>query len=384
MRTPPSARGSIFSSENMRASDSLTATGAARGAKGGPSVVAGARTRRNGGRVPCGSPTAPAKLCSAMTPLRFADLKNDFVFRRVFGKHPEILRRLLNDLLERQGERTIESLEYLPSEQLPLAVGAKLSILDVRCRDRSGTTFVVEMQLLHVAGFMNRVVFNACKAYADQLKAGEPYTKLTDVVAISICDFLLWPDNEQDAHGLPRVPMLSRWNMTERGSGNHGLLQVQYAFLELPKLAASRPTAGAELWAWLFVHGSELHEIPPEIPAGPYREAVELSNEATFTPLELDAYRKVMDEIQQAREYGEAQHALGRAEGEAKGRAEGEAAGQARAVFALLAARGLPVSDAARQRIEDCKDTEILERWIVRAATAASADAVVGVAGEPE
>jgi len=66
----------------------------------------------------------------------FADLKNDFVFRRVFGKHPEILRRLLNDLLERQGERMIESIEYLPSEQLPLAEGAKLSILDVRCRDR--------------------------------------------------------------------------------------------------------------------------------------------------------------------------------------------------------------------------------------------------------
>ena len=94
------------------------------------------------------------------------------------------------------------------------------------------------MQLIHHPGFINRVVYNACKAYAGQLKAGGWYTDLTDVVAISICDFELWPDARQDEQKLPRVPMLSRWNMAERNSKNHGLLQVQYAFLELPKMPA--------------------------------------------------------------------------------------------------------------------------------------------------
>src|SRR5262249_35405686 len=107
--------------------------------------------------------------------MAFADLKNDFVFRRVFANHPAIRRGPPNDLLDRRGDLAIEGIEYPPSEQLPLVAGAKLSILDVRCRDRSGTIFVVEMQLLHVAGFVNRVVYNACKAYADQLKVGEPY-----------------------------------------------------------------------------------------------------------------------------------------------------------------------------------------------------------------
>src|SRR5215213_6290092 len=135
--------------------------------------------------------------------MAFADLKNDFVFRRIFAHHPDILRGLLNDLLERQGDRLIEAIEYLPHEQAPLAMGAKLSILDVKCRDRAGTTFVVEMQLIHVPGFINRVVYNACKAYVGQLQKGEPYTKLADVVAVSICDFALWPDAEHDAQGLP-------------------------------------------------------------------------------------------------------------------------------------------------------------------------------------
>ena len=93
--------------------------------------------------------------------MAYADLKNDFVFRRIFATHPEILRGLLNDLLERSGEREIEGIEYLPGEQLPLVEGAKLSILDVRCRDRTGTTFLVEMQLIHHPGFVNRVVYNA-------------------------------------------------------------------------------------------------------------------------------------------------------------------------------------------------------------------------------
>jgi len=305
----------------------------------------------------------------------FADLKNDFVFRRIFAKHPDILRGLLNDLLDRQGERTIEGIEYLPSELLPLVAGAKLSILDVRCRDRAGTTFVVEMQLLHIAGFVNRVVYNACKGYADQLHAGESYTKLKDVIAVSICDFVLWPDDEQDAANAPRVPMLSRWNMTERASGNHGLLQVQYAFLELPKLPAQRPETGADLWAWLFVHGPELTEVPPEWPKGPHREAIELANEATFTQLELDAYRKVMDEIQQAREYGEAKRAEGLAAGHQAGLAEGHQAGLAAGhqaglaegkrdtLLRLLKRAGLELTEADLARIRACDDLSLLDTW---------------------
>ncbi|HLM74872.1 MAG TPA: Rpn family recombination-promoting nuclease/putative transposase [Polyangiaceae bacterium] len=300
----------------------------------------------------------------------FADLKNDFVFRRIFARHPDILRGLLNDLLDRQGDRAIEDIEYLPSEQPPLVAGAKLSILDVRCRDRSGTTFVVEMQLLHMAGFINRVVYNACKAYADQLKAGDSYTKLTDVIAISICDFVLWPDGEQDAAKLPRIPMLSRWNMTERGSGNHGLLQVQYAFLELPKLPAGRPETGAELWAWLFVHAPELTEVPADLPPGPHREAVELAKEATFTQLELDAYRKVMDEIQQAREYGATQ------------RAEGKTEAKAEAILMVLAARGIAVDSETRARITACSDAALLDRWVARAATASSGHDVIAPPSE--
>ena len=316
--------------------------------------------------------------------MAFADLKNDFVFRRIFATHPNILRGLLNDLLERTGDRAIEEIEYLPSEQLPLVLGAKLSILDVRCTDRAGTTFVVEMQLIHVPGFINRVVYNACKAYVGQLATAEKYTKLTDVVAISICDFELWPDAEQDSQKLERVPMLSRWSMTEARSGNHGLLQVQYAFLELPKLPdlpEGKPEAGASYWAWLFVHAPELTEMPADLPKGPYREALELANKATFSQQELDAYQKVKDEIEQVRELAEAKLAEGEAVGFTKGhesgKAEGKVEGKAEAIVAILVARGITLDDASRARITGCSDVARLDRWLVRAISASSVEEVV-------
>ena len=317
--------------------------------------------------------------------MAFADLKNDFVFRRIFATHPDILRGLLNDLLERTGSRAIDGIEYLPSEQLPLVIGAKLSILDVRCTDRAGTTFVVEMQLIHVPGFINRVVYNACKAYVSQLAAAEKYTKLTDVVAISICDFELWPDAEQ---GLEPIPMLSRWSMTEASSGNHGLLQVQYAFLELPKLRPfppSKPAAGASYWAWLFVHAPELTEVPTDLPKGPYREALELANKATFSQQELYAYQKVKDEIDQVRDLAEAKLAEGEAvgftkghvSGKAEGQAEGKAEGKAESIVAILVARGIALNEAARARITGCSDAATLDRWLVLAISASSVDDVV-------
>jgi hypothetical protein len=264
--------------------------------------------------------------------MTFADLKNDFVFRRIFATHPAILRRLLNDLLERTDAQTIEEIEYLPGEQLPVAEGAKLSILDVRCKDRAGTTFVVEMQLIHHLGFVNRVVYNACKAYVGQLKEGDWYTKLTDVVAISICDFELWPDATQEKKGLPRVPMLSRWNMTERSSSNHGLLQVQYAFLELPKMPDLRPDKpGAELWAWLFVHATELTEVRPTSRRGPNADALELRRTRRSSRRRSSRdVQKVRDERSgRCSKIAEARFAEGESKGKAEGTAEGKNRGKA-------------------------------------------------------
>ena len=69
-----------------------------------------------------------------------------------------------------------------------------------------------------------------------------------------------------------------------------------------------------------------------------------------------------------ARSYFGQGEAKGRAEGEAKGRAEGEA----KALVAVLEARGMTLDAPTRERIMGCTDSDQLQRWIVRAATASS------------
>jgi hypothetical protein len=78
-------------------------------------------------------------------------------------------------------------------------------------------------------------------------------------------------------------------------------------------------------------------------------------------------------EIRQEKELAEAQ---GRARGLAEGEAKGEARARALDVVAILETRGLPMTEAQRQRILSCTDLDQLDRWLRRAVLAGSADEV--------
>src|ERR1041384_1809262 len=153
----------------------------------------------------------------------FADPKTDFVFQRIFGSedHKVALLGFLNDLLERGQAHRIQSVSLLTPEQRPKVSELKYSIVDVKCVDVRGTTYVVEMQVLNVEAFERRVVYNVAKAYTNQLDAGQVYPDLNDVIGISICDFELWPRKTGS-----RVPMLSRGQIQEQYSGTRRLSQL--------------------------------------------------------------------------------------------------------------------------------------------------------------
>src|SRR6185436_5682564 len=129
----------------------------------------------------------------------FADPKTDFVFKRIFGSevHKPLLIELLNAMLELSGDHRIVDLKYLSSEQHVPVEELKLSLVDVKCFDERGRHYVVE----------KRVVYNTSKAYVMQLRTGEGYPSLDDVVGVTICDFPLWPG--PPVPGGSPVPMLS-------------------------------------------------------------------------------------------------------------------------------------------------------------------------------
>jgi len=65
-------------------------------------------------------------------------------------------------------------------------------------------------------------------------------------------------------------------------------------------------------------------------------------------------------------------------EGIEKGIEKGMAIGMAKSLLSFLAARNIAVDGKLRERIIECQDASLLSVWITRAATAKTADEVVG------
>ena len=300
----------------------------------------------------------------------FGDPKTDFVFQRVFGSedHKAALLGFLNDILQLDEAHRIEHVTFLPPEQRPKVSELKYSIVDVKCVDARGTTYVVEMQVLNVEAFEKRVVYNVAKAYTNQLGVGVGYPDLNDVIGISVCDFELWPRKES-----PHVPMLSRWRMQEQQSGAAGLPHLQFVFLELPKYTAGHePRTSVDRWAYFFREAENLRAIPEALRHPPLLEALEGARTARFTREEWDAYIAAGMALQNER------GALSLAEkrGREEGREEGRAAEAARAVLAVLAARGIEVEDAIRERILAQKEPAELRVWLERAVSVSRVEEV--------
>ena len=297
----------------------------------------------------------------------FGDPKTDFVFQRIFGTedHKTALIGFLNDVLELDDAHRVASVMLLPPEQRPKVSELKYSIVDVKCVDAQGTTYVVEMQVLNVEAFEKRVVYNVAKAYTNQLGAGLAFPELDDVIGISICDFELWP--RKDAL---QVPMLSRWRMQEQQSGITGLPQLQFVFMELPKYAAgSDPQTFVDKWAYFFREAGNLMAIPDALRHPPLLDALEGARTARFNREEWDAYIEAGMAIQSER----GALSLARREGRDEGRTETRADD----VLTVLRVRGIAVSDAARERILSQKDPSLLARWLEKAILAASISEVI-------
>ena len=87
-------------------------------------------------------------------------------------------------------------------------------------------------------------------------------------------------------------------------------------------------------------------------------------------PQTKNRYWPFLDENQR-RLYSEAE-AKGEAKGEARGEARGEAKGKAESVVRILTRRQIALTDAERERILGCNDTDLLDRWLDLALTAAT------------
>jgi predicted transposase/invertase (TIGR01784 family) len=216
--------------------------------------------------------------------MRFISPKTDFAFKKIFAssEHPEILISFLNAMLY-NGEPTIQELEIIDPYSAGSVTGLKDTYLDVKAKITGNKTVIVEMQVLNVAAFEKRVVYNAAKTYSTQLKAGEGYLKLNPVIALTITDFILFENSEK---------LISNFEFTEiEEKFVYPNCELKLVFVELPKFKKELNELETlpEKWIYFMKNAPSLEAVPETL--GSVEEintALEIANRANLTLDELN------------------------------------------------------------------------------------------------
>ena len=254
--------------------------------------------------------------------MQYLDPKNDLTFKKVFGQHPHLLKSFLNALLPLPEGSYIESLEYLSAEMVPEIPLLKHTIVDVRCKDNHGRQFIVEMQMHWTTGFMQRVLFNASKAYIKQLDKTEAYKILQPVYALSLVNDIFEPKKTEYYHHYQIVNILDTQKQIEG---------LEFVFVELPKFKAQNITEKKlqVLWLRFMTEIDEsMTEVPDELMNTPeIKEALENLLVSGFSKAELEGYDKYWDSIRTEKTLQTGFFDKGKAEGEQIGMEKGEQIG---------------------------------------------------------
>ncbi len=249
---------------------------------------------------------------------KLLDPKADVVFKKIFGQNKDLVKSFLNSLLPLPEDGLIESLEYLPSEQIPLTPLKKYSIVDVRCIDQKGRQFIVEMQMGWSPSFKKRLQFGVSKAYVSKLDVGENYNLLQPVYGLALIGEIFDKTSDEWYHHYQMV------NVQDTEDQIKGL---ELIFVELPKF---KPTTQWQkhlgiLWIRFLNEIATLQDIPEEMQDNPeISKAIQLTQEASYSPSELAEYDGYWDIISIEKTIKIDAEQMGMQKGKMEGLIEGE------------------------------------------------------------
>ena len=192
--------------------------------------------------------------------IKYLDPKADLTFKKIFGNHPDLLISLLNALLPLKKDQEIESIEYLPTEMIPVDPIHKDTIVDVRCKDILGRQFVVEMQMAWTDAFKQRVLFNASKAFVRQLDKKRKYEFLQPVYSLNLVNEIFMKEYPDE--------FIHNYNVVHELHSDEIIDGLHLTFVELPKFQAHsiREKKMAVLWLrFLTEIDEQTKEVPQEL-----------------------------------------------------------------------------------------------------------------------
>ena len=163
----------------------------------------------------------------------------DFAFKQIFGEQQniDITRAFLKTLLDIPQEE-YDRLTVVNPYLGKILKRGKIGIVDIKLTTKSGKIIHIELQVEKRANMRKRISYYSSRQLSDQLKWGEDYEKLHQVVSIVICNHILL--EEEEAY-------INEYNMSNDKNRLFTDLQ-KLIILELPKLPKE---ADGALWPWL-------------------------------------------------------------------------------------------------------------------------------------
>jgi predicted transposase/invertase (TIGR01784 family) len=139
------------------------------------------------------------------------------------------------------------------------------------------------MQVLNVAAFDKRVVYNAAKTFSTQLKSGEGYVRLNPVIALTITDFQMFPNRNKVISRFTFADMQDAFVYPDR--------PLELVFVELPNFQKELTELETltDKWIYFMKQTSSLETVPEtmgEIPE--IQKAFRIANFANLNLEELE------------------------------------------------------------------------------------------------
>ena len=195
----------------------------------------------------------------------FIDITLDYGIRYVFGNHPELLKMLLEDILQLE----IQELDRLPEEVVGTYVQDKYIVMDIGVVLKNGQRIIVEMQSTKKDDLRSRLVYYGSALIYNQLKRGADVYKYGDVHVLMLLNENLDHEDPDDCR-LVYLPNLVK--------------------------GSKEPMNVIEQWFYYFRNMKKFSTLAggPKILDERYRPLIEASKTRRFTDQEWKEYIKAM------------------------------------------------------------------------------------------
>jgi predicted transposase/invertase (TIGR01784 family) len=173
--------------------------------------------------------------------------KTDTLFKMLFVKYPDLLKRLVAGLLGIPLE-SIGRFDVTNPEMHPDNLGDKFCRLDINMTVNDQRVDL-EIQVINEGDYPERTLYYWAREYSSALEEGGDYAKLPRVVVISIMDFKLF-DCEDFHSEYQALEVTRHTRLTDK---------MKLLYFELPKLP-EKIDEGDELMQWLMLFKAETEE----------------------------------------------------------------------------------------------------------------------------